>query len=247
MEVDELKNRILTTGKLPQHIAIIMDGNGRWAKRRGLPRRAGHREGVRAVRRVVKASGEIGIKYLTLYVFSSENWRRPREEVSFLMRLLEETTRKEIEDLNRNNVRLTTIGRFEELPEAAKRVLQEGIDLTSKNSGLTLILALNYGSRIEITDGVRRIAQEVKAGNLAIDEIKPQLFSQYLYTSPFPDPDFLIRTSGELRISNFLLWQMAYTELYITETLWPDFGKRELFAAILSYQERERRFGAVSQ
>lgn len=247
MEVDELKNRILTTGKLPQHIAIIMDGNGRWAKRRGLPRRAGHREGVRAVRRVVKASGEIGIKYLTLYVFSSENWRRPREEVSFLMRLLEETTRKEIEDLNRNNVRLTTIGRFEELPEAAKRVLQEGIDLTSKNSGLTLILALNYGSRIEITDGVRRIAQEVKAGNLAIDEIKPQLFSQYLYTSPFPDPDLLIRTSGELRISNFLLWQMAYTELYITETLWPDFGKRELFAAILSYQERERRFGAVSQ
>jgi undecaprenyl diphosphate synthase len=247
MEVDELKNRILTTGKLPQHIAIIMDGNGRWAKRRGLPRRAGHREGVRAVRRVVKASGEIGIKYLTLYVFSSENWRRPREEVSFLMRLLEETTRKEIEDLNRNNVKLTTIGRFEELPEAAKRVLQEGIDLTSKNSGLTLILALNYGSRIEITDGVRRIAQEVKAGNLAIDEIKPQLFSQYLYTSPFPDPDLLIRTSGELRISNFLLWQMAYTELYITETLWPDFGKRELFAAILSYQERERRFGAVSQ
>jgi len=247
MEVDELKNRILTTGKLPQHIAIIMDGNGRWAKRRGLPRRAGHREGVRAVRRVVKASGEIGIKYLTLYVFSSENWRRPREEVSFLMRLLEETTRKEIEDLNRNNVRLTTIGRFKELPEAAKRVLQEGIDLTSKNSGLTLILALNYGSRIEITDGVRRIAQEVKAGNLAIDEIKPQLFSQYLYTSPFPDPDLLIRTSGELRISNFLLWQMAYTELYITETLWPDFGKRELFAAILSYQERERRFGAVSQ
>jgi len=247
MEVDELKNRIFTTGKLPQHIAIIMDGNGRWAKRRGLPRRAGHREGVRAVRRVVKASGEIGIKYLTLYVFSSENWRRPREEISFLMRLLEETTRKEIEDLNRNNVRLTTIGRFEELPEAAKRVLQEGIDLTSKNSGLTLILALNYGSRIEITDGVRRIAQEVKAGNLAIDEIKPQLFSQYLYTSPFPDPDLLIRTSGELRISNFLLWQMAYTELYITETLWPDFGKRELFAAILSYQERERRFGAVSQ
>lgn len=247
MEVDELKNRILTTGKLPQHIAIIMDGNGRWAKRRGLPRRAGHREGVRAVRRVVKASGEIGIKYLTLYVFSSENWRRPREEVSFLMRLLEETTRKEIEDLNRNNVRLTTIGRFEELPEAAKRVLQEGIDLTSKNSGLTLILALNYGSRIEITDGVRRITQEVKAGKLAIDEIKPQLFSQYLYTGPFPDPDLLIRTSGELRISNFLLWQMAYTELYITETLWPDFGKRELFAAILSYQERERRFGAVSQ
>jgi len=247
MKVDELEDRILTAGKLPQHIAIIMDGNGRWAKRRGLPRRAGHREGVRAVRRVVKASGEIGIKYLTLYVFSSENWRRPREEVSFLMRLLEETTRKEIEDLNRNNVRLTTIGRFKELPEAAKRVLQEGIDLTSKNSGLTLILALNYGSRIEITDGVRRIAQEVKAGNLAIDEIKPQLFSQYLYTSPFPDPDLLIRTSGELRISNFLLWQMAYTELYITETLWPDFGKRELFAAILSYQERERRFGAVSQ
>ncbi len=247
METEELKEKILTTGNLPQHIAIIMDGNGRWAKKRGLPRRAGHREGVRAVRRVVEAAGEIGIKYLTLYVFSSENWRRPKEEVGFLMRLLEETARKEIEDLNRNNVRLTTIGRFEELPEPAKRVLQEGIQLTSGNSGLTLILALNYGSRIEITDGVRRIAQEVKEGRLKIDQIEPELFSRYLYTAPYPDPDLMIRTSGEQRISNFLLWQIAYAELYITEILWPDFGKRELYEAILSYQERERRFGAVSQ
>jgi len=247
MQVEELKEKISTTGNLPQHIAIIMDGNGRWAKKRGLPRRAGHREGVRAVRRVVEAAGEIGIKYLTLYVFSSENWRRPKEEVGFLMRLLEETARKEIVDLNKNNVRLTTIGRFEKLPEAAKRVLKEGIDLTSGNSGLTLILALNYGSRIEITDGVKRIAQEVKDSKLAIDEIGPRLFSDYLYTAPYPDPDLLIRTSGELRISNFLLWQIAYAELFVTQTLWPDFAKKELFEAILSYQERERRFGAVSQ
>lgn len=247
MKVEELKEKILTAGNLPQHIAIIMDGNGRWAKRRGLPRRAGHREGVRAVRRVVEAAGEIGLDYLTLYVFSSENWRRPKEEVGFLMRLLEETARKEIADLNKNNVRLTTIGRFEELPDTAKRVLKEGIDLTSGNSGLTLILALNYGSRIEITDGVKRIVQEVKEGKLAIDEIGPRLLSDYLYTAPYPDPDLLIRTSGELRISNFLLWQIAYAELYITQTLWPDFAKKELFKAILSYQERERRFGAVSQ
>jgi undecaprenyl diphosphate synthase len=247
MEVEELKEKILTVGNLPQHIAIIMDGNGRWAKRRSLPRRAGHREGVRAVRRVVEAAGEIGIKYLSLYVFSSENWRRPEEEVGFLMRLLEETARKEIQDLNRNNVRLTTIGRFDELPNPAKRVLKEGIDLTSKNSGLTLILALNYGSRIEITDGVKKLAQEVKDGKLGIDRIEPELISKYLYTAPYPDPDLLIRTSGEQRISNFLLWQIAYAELYITETLWPDFGKKELFEAILSYQERERRFGAVSQ
>lgn len=247
MEFKELKEKILAAGNLPRHIAIIMDGNGRWAKRRSLPRRAGHREGVRAVRRVVEAAGEIGIKYLTLYVFSSENWRRPKEEVGFLMGLLEETARKEIEDLNKNNVRLTTIGRFEELPEPAQRVLREGIDLTSGNSGLTLILALNYGSRIEITDGVKRIAQEVKDGKLGIDRIEPELLSRYLYTAPYPDPDLLIRTSGEQRISNFLLWQIAYAELYITEILWPDFGRRELYEAILNYQERERRFGAVSQ
>jgi len=247
MEVAELKRKILAAGHLPRHIAIIMDGNGRWAKRRSLPRGAGHREGVRAVRRVVEAAGEIGIDYLTLYVFSSENWRRPKEEVGFLMGLLEETARKEVADLNRNNVRLTTIGRLEELPEPAKRVLQEGVKLTSKNSGLTLILALNYGSRIEITEGVKRIAQEVKEGKLRIDQIEPALFSRYLYTAPYPDPDLLIRTSGEQRISNFLLWQIAYAELYITEILWPDFSRRELYEAIKSYQERERRFGAVSQ
>ncbi len=247
MEVEELKEKILAAGNLPRHIAIIMDGNGRWAKRRSLPRRAGHREGVRAVRRVVEAAGEIGIKYLTLYVFSSENWRRPKEEVGFLMGLLAETARKEIADLHKNNVRLTTIGRFAELPEPAQRVLREGIDLTAKNSGLTLILALNYGSRIEITDGVKMIAQEVKDGRLTIERIQPELLSQYLYTAPYPDPDLLIRTSGEQRLSNFLLWQIAYAELYITEMLWPDFGRRELYEAILNYQERERRFGAVSQ
>ena len=231
--------------RLPAHIAIIMDGNGRWAKRRNLPRTAGHEAGVEAVRKVVRASAELGVKYLTLYTFSVENWKRPREEVEALMRLLTKTTRREIDELNRNNVRLITTGRIDGLSLARRKVLDLAIKKTKKNTGLVLNLALNYGGRTEIIDAVKAIALGVMAGNIHPGEINETLFSNYLYTAGLPDPDLLIRTSGEMRISNFLLWQTSYTEMYITDVLWPDFGRRELFEAIIEYQKRERRFGRV--
>jgi undecaprenyl diphosphate synthase len=235
----------LDVHRLPVHIAIIMDGNGRWAKKRNLPRTAGHEAGVEAVRKVVRASAEIGIKYLTLYTFSVENWKRPREEVAALMRLLSKTTRREIDELNRNNVRLITTGRIDELSLSRRKVLSLAVDKTRKNSGLVLNLALNYGGRTEIIDAVKAIALAVRSGHIQPGEINERLFSNYLYTTGLPDPDLLIRASGEMRISNFLLWQTSYTELYITDVLWPDFDREQLFKAIIEYQKRERRFGKV--
>ena len=240
-----MKEKILSAGGLPQHIAIIMDGNGRWARQRGLPRIAGHREGINSVREVVRAAGELGIKALTLYVFSAENWRRPRREIGALMRLLRETTRREIADLMKNNVRLKIIGRLEDVAPAARRVLTEAMAQTGDNTGLVLNLAINYGGRTELVDAVRKLSQEVQTGALAVSDIDEELFGKYLYTGELPDPDLLIRTSGEMRLSNFLLWQIAYTEIYVTDVLWPDFRREQFYGAILDYQSRERRFGGV--
>jgi undecaprenyl diphosphate synthase len=230
-----------------RHIAIIMDGNGRWAKKRGLPRVMGHREGIRSVRAVVEACGELGIEVLTLYTFSTENWRRPQEEVSALMKLLLKTIQKEIRDLVRKNVRLTVIGDLSRLPDDAAAGMENAIEATRSNTGLNLNLALNYGGREELVRAVRGIAADVKAGTLDPDAISSQTVQDHLYTSGVPDPDLLIRTSGELRISNFLLWQLAYTEIYVTDVLWPDFRKPDLLEAVESYRQRERRFGKVSE
>ncbi|MGB2698081.1 MAG: isoprenyl transferase [Candidatus Zixiibacteriota bacterium] len=243
---DRLKQTILKRGMLPHHIAIIMDGNGRWAKKRGLPRVAGHRAGVKAVKRIVNIAGEMGIKFLTLYTFSTENWKRPKEEVSAIMKLLEQTTRREIDELDKNNVRLITTGRIEEFSPRRKAILEKATQRTKSNTGLTLNLALSYSGRIEILDAVKKLAEDVKQEKLEINNIDENLFSKYLYTKNLPDPDLLIRTSGEMRISNFLLWQTSYTELYITQVLWPDFSVEDFYKAILNYQERERRFGRVN-
>lgn len=244
--LDSLKEQILKQpDRLPKHIAIIMDGNGRWAAQRDKPRTFGHEAGVKAVKEVVKAASEIGIKYLTLYTFSVENWKRPRSEVSALMSLLSRTTRKEITELIKNDVKLQTIGRVHSLPATRQKVLQAAVEKTRDNNGLVLTLALNYGGRTEILDAVKAIANSVRGGVMDINEIDENLFSEFLYTVDMPDPDLLIRTSGERRISNFLLWQTSYTELYIIDTLWPDFGKPELFEAVAEYQKRERRFGKV--
>ena len=245
-EAGSIKQSIVKRGKLPQHIAIIMDGNGRWARKRGLPRIAGHRAGVKTVKRIVKAAGEIGLEYLTLYTFSTENWKRPKEEVSAIMKLLEETTRREINELDKNNVRLITTGRIEELSPRRRAILEKATQKTKNNTGLTLNLALSYSGRMEILDAVKKIAGDTKAGKIKTMDINENLFSKYLYTKDLPDPDLLIRTSGEMRISNFLLWQTSYTELYVTEVLWPDFSVENFYLAILNYQERERRFGRVS-
>ncbi|MBN2201977.1 isoprenyl transferase [bacterium] len=231
----------------PRHIAIIMDGNGRWAKKRGLPRVMGHREGIRSVRAVVEASGELGIEVLTLYTFSTENWRRPADEVSALMKLLLKTIQKEIADLVKNNVRLTVIGDLGRLPEAAAEGMDKAIEATRSNTGLNLNLALNYGGREELVRAVRSIAVQVREGGLDPEMIGGGTVQDHLYTAGMPDPDLLIRTSGELRISNFLLWQLAYTEIYVTDVLWPDFRKADLLEAIECYRRRERRFGKVSE
>ncbi len=243
---DEYINR-LKRGPLPEHVAIIMDGNGRWANLRNRPRVHGHREGINSVREIVRASGELGIRYLTLYTFSTENWSRPKSEVAALMSLLVKTIREEIEELNRNNVRLMTIGHLHDLPYVARAGMEHAMRALSKNTGLTLNLALSYSSRQELTDAMRRIAAEVKAGRLNPSAIDDELIKSFLYTSELPDPDLLIRTSGELRVSNFLLWQLAYTEIYVTEVLWPDFRRCEFYEALLAYQRRERRFGRVSE
>ncbi len=230
---------------MPRHVAIIMDGNGRWAKQRGLPRIEGHRAGAESVRAIVRACGELGIQYLTLYAFSSENWRRPKTEVTALMHLLEFYLQREVSELDKNNVRLMAIGRLHELPDSARRQLQKSIEALRDNSGLTLVLALSYGGRAEIVDAVRSIARDVKAGALDIADINEETISKRLYTRDIPDPDLLIRTSGELRVSNFLLWQISYAEIYVTETLWPDFRKPELQKALEDYSRRQRRFGRV--
>ena len=246
MTLDNLRSKVESGSNLPVHVAIIMDGNGRWAKKRGLPRTAGHRAGVKAVKRVVRIAGEIGVEYLTLYTFSTENWKRPKREVSAIMRLLEETTRRELSELLENNVRLIATGDIERLPEKRREVLVDAINKTTNNTGLVLNLALNYSGRNEIIEAVKKIAQDVAVGRIKPDSINDGLFATYLQTNGLPDPDLLIRTSGEMRISNFLLWQTSYTELYVTDVLWPDFSEDDFLQALLVYQSRERRFGKIS-
>lgn len=233
--------------RMPRHIAIIMDGNGRWAKERGEDRVYGHYEGVVSVREIVDACGELGIGYLTLYAFSAENWNRPKAEVDALMELLVNTIRKEVEDLKKNNVRLHVIGDFKSLPDICQQELNEAMEMTASNTGLNLILALSYSSRDEIAMAARAIAAQVVAGTIGIDAVTDELMKQHMYTSAFPDPELMIRTSGECRISNFLLYQLAYAELYFTNVHWPDFRKPNLYEAILNYQQRERRFGKTSE
>lgn len=230
---------------LPTHIAIIMDGNGRWAKERHLPRVEGHRNGVESVRATVRACGEIGVKYLTLYAFSVENWNRPKDEVDTLMKYLARYLKNEIGELNKSNVKLDVIGQIYRLPEFVQEQLAKTRAALAKNNGLTLILALSYGGRTEIVEAVRKIADEAKQGRLEPAEINEQVIAQHLYTRHVPDPDLLIRTSGEMRVSNFLLWQISYSEFVITQTLWPDFRKPQLFAAIEEYARRHRRFGGL--
>ena len=243
----ELFENLKNHPNLPQHIGIIMDGNGRWAKKRGLPRLAGHNAGIESVRRVVEVCGDLGIKVLTLYTFSQENWKRPPIEVSALMNLLLNTLNREIEELTEKNVRIMCIGNIHLLPEKTRRSLQNAKKNTAKNTGLILNLALSYGSRDEITRAVKDIAQKVQKGELSSSNIDEATISKHLQTAELPDPDLIIRTSGEFRISNFLLWQIAYSEIFVTKTLWPDFGKKDLLHAIQNYLKRERRFGMVTE
>jgi len=244
--MDSLKAKI-DLQQLPRHIAIIMDGNGRWAKEKGQDRLFGHFHGVESVRDIVEGCAELGVQNLTLYAFSTENWDRPAYEVSGLMELLVDTIRKEVETLNKNNIRLHVIGDMNMLPASARREMTEALELTSKNSGLNLIMALSYSSRWELMNAVKHIAEDVKAGNLEPDRITQDTLPRYLCTSAFPDPELMIRTSGEYRISNFLLYQLAYTELYFTDIRWPDFRRENLYEAIINFQNRERRFGKTSE
>ena len=230
---------------VPAHVAVIMDGNGRWATGRGLPRVAGHREGVKAVRALVRAADGVGLRFLTLYAFSTENWRRPEDEVTTLMRLLEESIYRELPELMERNVRLRVIGRPTGVPLPVRRGIDHVVRETGANTGLTLVMAFNYGGRDELLDAFRALAGRVRAGELSPEDISAAHVSQALYTDGVPDPDLLIRTGGEMRISNFLLWQIAYTELWITSTLWPDFGPGDLYRALVDFQRRSRRFGGV--
>jgi undecaprenyl diphosphate synthase len=239
--------QLRSTGVIPAHIAIIMDGNGRWAKKRNFPRIAGHREGVETVRDIVEACGQLGIKYLTLYTFSTENWKRPKDEVSLLMRLLMKSLRNETDKLREKNVRVRTIGDIASLPQKVQDELHDATEKTKYNTGLQLILALSYSGRWDIACALRHIAHEVMNHKLKTNEITEELISQNLSTKEIPDPDLLIRTSGEFRISNFLLWQLAYSEFYISDVYWPEFRRKDFYNAIRSYQERERRFGMVSE
>ena len=233
--------------KLPRHVAIIMDGNGRWAKERGEDRVYGHHEGVISVREIVNASAELGIEYLTLYAFSTENWNRPKHEVDALMELLVNTIRREVEELKKNNVRLHVIGDIDSLPEICRKELGEASDITAANTGLNLILALSYSSRWEILEAAKKIAIDAAAGKIKAEDIDDNIFHKYLNTAAFPDPELMIRTSGEYRISNFLLYQLAYAELYFTDVPWPAFRKPNLYEALLNYQQRERRLGKTSE
>jgi undecaprenyl diphosphate synthase len=245
-EIDEQIEKLKASKNLPNHIAIIMDGNGRWAKKRHLPRLAGHRAGRDSVKLIVKACAKIGIPYLTLYAFSLENWRRPESEVRGLMVFFEEVLDKEYLELNENGVRLEAMGRLEMLPETTLRALRGTIDKLRHNDRLTLTLAISYGGRTEILDAVRGVANAARSGEIREEEIDEEVFKRYLYDPRLPDPDLLVRTSGELRVSNFLLWQIAYTEIYVTDVLWPDFREKHLIEAILDFQKRERRFGLIT-
>ena len=231
--------------KVPRHIAIILDGNGRWAKQRGLSRIFGHEEGARAVRQSVEGCGELGVEFLTLYAFSQENWQRPRTETAALMILLQKFLRDTTPELMQKNVRLQAIGRINQLPESCQEQLHQSIEETANNTGLTLVLALSYGSRTEIIDAIQSVLHEVQQGHIDRAMIDPDLFARHLYTRYYPDPDLLIRTSGEMRLSNFLLWQTSYTELYFTKVLWPDFRKQDLLEAVHDYSNRQRRYGSV--
>jgi len=231
---------------VPSHIAIIMDGNGRWAKKRGLPRIMGHREGAKSVRVITETCTEIGVKYVTFYAFSTENWKRPADEVKFLMGMLDTYLKQERKTIMKNNIRFNVIGDIKKLPKNVIAKINALKKESSKNTGLTMTLALNYGSRDEITKAVRKIADKVKKGKIKLSEISEEMIGENLYTSDMPDPDLMIRTSGEMRISNYLLWQLAYSELYITPVLWPDFRKRELLTAIEEYNRRDRRFGGIN-
>jgi undecaprenyl diphosphate synthase len=230
---------------LPKHVAVIMDGNGRWAKQHGLPRVEGHRRGADSAREIIRTAGELGIKYLTLYAFSAENWNRPKDEVDALMKYLVHYLKTETKDLNKNNVRLEVIGQIHRLPDNVQEHLQKSIATLSTNNGLTLVMALSYGSRIEIVEAVRHIAQKAKSGKLDPADINEKVISDHLWTRNVPDPDLLVRTSGEMRVSNFLLWQISYAELVVTPTLWPEFRKPQFFAALEEYARRNRRFGGV--
>jgi undecaprenyl diphosphate synthase len=243
--ISQLREQI-DPSKLPRHVAIIMDGNGRWAKQRGKPRIEGHRAGIQSVRAVVEASAELGLAALTLYSFSSENWRRPALEIRALMGLLVEYLKRELRELNENNIRLKTIGRIEVLPSEVQEQLHLTIENTRNNTGLILNLALNYGGQYEILDAVKKILYDIKEDLLSIDTLTPEVFAAYLATAELPELDLMIRTSGEMRISNFLLWQVAYAELYITPVLWPDFRKQHFYEAIIEYQRRTRRFGRIN-
>jgi undecaprenyl diphosphate synthase len=243
---DELYKQI-DLARLPAHIAIIMDGNGRWAKRRSLPRVSGHRQGIKSVREVVETSARLGLKVLTLYAFSVENWKRPRTEVNTLMSLLREYIHKELRTLQKNNIRFQIIGRWQELPDAVARDLIWGTEQTKNNTGLLFNIALNYGGRTELVDAFRSIYRELNENGRDPEALTEEMVSNHLYTSGIPDPDLLIRTSGELRVSNFLLWQIAYAEIWVTDVLWPDFRKPHLYQAILDYQKRERRYGGITK
>ncbi len=232
--------------KLPKHVAIIMDGNGRWAKERGMTRVMGHRQGAEAVRTIVRTSREIGIQWLTLYAFSEENWKRPKNEILALMKLLKHFLKSELKEMQENGIQLRTIGRTDKLPKDTRKVLLDTIGKTASNQNMVLTLALSYGGRQELLDTIQKITRKVENGIITSIDISEKLVSDFLYTSDMPDPDLLIRTSGEYRISNFLLWQIAYSEIYVTNTLWPDFDKNEYLAAILDFQRRERRFGATN-
>lgn len=247
MSIKDVEDSIIDKNNIPKHIAIIMDGNGRWAKAHSLPRIAGHKEGIVSVRAITKICGDIGVKHLSLYTFSSENWRRPKNEVKALMRLLLLTIRREIKDLNKNNVRLTTIGNMGDLPDDARKGMEEGLKITEKNSGLNLILALSYGGRQEILKMVQSIARKALNGEIEPEKISEDNIVNELDTAKIPDPELLIRTGGELRISNFLLWQIAYSEIYVTDIYWPEFREKELLDAVAEFQARERRFGHISE
>lgn len=245
--VEKLKKEITKNGNIPGHVAVIMDGNGRWAKSKGFPRIAGHKEGINSVREIARAAGEIGVKVLTLYTFSKENWKRPRREVSFLMSLLPITIKNEIRDLMKNNVKITAIGNLDDLPDRSLKAIKNAINTTKNNTGLNLNLALSYSSRDEILNAIKNVVSDVQIGKILVSDINEKLFSEYLFTKNIPDPDLLIRTSGELRISNYLLWQIAYTEIYITKVYWPEFRSLQFYEAIADFQTRERRFGKLSE
>ena len=245
-EDKSVQSQIIGLGQIPKHLAVIMDGNGRWAVDRNLTRTEGHREGIESVRDIVKASAQLGIEFLTLYAFSIENWKRPAAEVSILMKLLEHFLKIELDELHENNVRILTIGKTNSLPKTIQKLLFNSIEKTKENSGLTLTLALSYSGRWDIVRAVQMIALDVRRGKVSPEDLNDSLFSSYLQTTNIPDPDFLIRTSGEMRLSNFLLWELAYSEIYITDKYWPEFRRNDLYDALFSYLKRERRFGRTS-